>query len=205
MKKCCEIVVKVVNLSSQESCSADRWQGTNRVWMCICVCACVCARVYVYVCPYQATHHHYIHFLKQGARCLNHIFNPMCPDKTCPGFPILWQPQTVEMLSNSSFILLLLGMVDIILGNVDGFMRMILDHPVIILCMVYDHPELGMIGYHPGMWMVYLNLQFVWNFYWGWLWPSWFRDDRLPSWDVDGLSQPSFCVKFLLRMVVTIL
>ena len=30
-----------------------------------------------------------------------------------------------------------------------------------ILCMVYDHPELGMIDYHPGMWMVYLNLHFV--------------------------------------------
>ena len=27
--------------------------------------------------------------------------------------------------------------------------------------MVYDHPELGMIDYHPGMWMVYLNLHFV--------------------------------------------
>ena len=52
-------------------------------------------------------------------------------------------------------------MVDIILGNVDGFMRMILDHPVIILCMVYDHPELGMIDYHPGMWMVCFNLYFV--------------------------------------------
>ena len=35
------------------------------------------------------------------------------------------------------------------------------DHPVTILCMVYDHPELGMIDYHPGMWMVYLNLHFV--------------------------------------------
>ena len=32
------------------------------------------------------------------------------------------------------------------------------EHPVTILCMVYDHPELGMIDYHPGMWMVYLNL-----------------------------------------------
>ena len=32
---------------------------------------------------------------------------------------------------------------------------------VTILCIVYDHPELGMIDYHPGMWMVYLNLHFV--------------------------------------------
>ena len=38
----------------------------------------------------------------------------------------------------------------------DGLLRIILDHPVTILCMVYDHPELGMIDYHPGMWMVYL-------------------------------------------------
>ena len=34
-----------------------------------------------------------------------------------------------------------------------------------------DHPELGMIDYHPWMWMV--NSTFIlWNFYWGWLWPS---------------------------------
>ena len=26
----------------------------------------------------------------------------------------------------------------------------ICDHPVTILYMVYDHPELGMIDYHPG-------------------------------------------------------
>ena len=41
------------------------------------------------------------------------------------------------------------------------------------ICMVYDHPELGMIAYHPGMWMVHLTC--------------------------------ILCVKFLLRMIVTIL
>ena len=44
----------------------------------------------------------------------------------------------------------------------DSFTEDYCDHPVTILCMVYDHPELGMIDYHPG--------------------------------NVDGLSQPSFCV-----------
>ena len=34
---------------------------------------------------------------------------------------------------------------------------------MIILCMVYDHPELGMIDYHPGMWMVCFNLYFLYD------------------------------------------
>ena len=69
--------------------------------------------------------------------------------------------------------------------------------------MVYDHPELGMIAYHPGMWMVHLTCILCVKFLLRMI--VTILNDRFPSWDVDGLSQPSFCVKFLLRMVVTIL
>ena len=34
-------------------------------------------------------------------------------------------------------------------------------------------PELGMIGYHPGtVGGLFQPACFVWQFYWGWLWPS---------------------------------
>ena len=55
----------------------------------------------------------------------------------------------------------------------DSFTEDYCDHPVTILCMVYDHPELGMIDYHPGNVDGLSQPSFcVWNFYWGWLWPS---------------------------------
>ena len=55
----------------------------------------------------------------------------------------------------------------------DSFSEDYCDHPVTILCMVYDHPELGMIDYHPGNVDGLSQPSFcVWNFYWGWLWPS---------------------------------
>ena len=170
MKKCCEIRLWTYWARNLVQLTADREPTAS---VCASVCVHVCVRVYTYMCARIKPHTTTTFISWNRGRDAWIIYLIRCVRiKHVRVFPFFWQPQTVEMLSNSSFILLLLGMVDIILGNVDGFMRMILDHPVIILCMVYDHPELGMIGYHPGMWMVYLNLQFVWNFYWGWLWPS---------------------------------